>query len=270
MIYFGWPVAHENDAERCVRSALEIVAAARNVLTIEPLAAHVGIATGDVVVGGAPGAGGGRAGLAYGEAPNLAARLQAVATAHEVLIAHSTRTLLGDTFELTDAGTLPLRNLRPSRIWRVEAVRSGAGRFDTAHAGAALTDVVGRTDEVALLLRKWRMAQGGRGGAVLISGDAGIGKSRLSEVLRERIAGDAHATLRYQCSPFHLNAPLYPLITHFEFAAGFTREDTSEQKLDKLEKLVVGDDAQQEEFAALLAALLSLPTKDAQRIARSI
>jgi class 3 adenylate cyclase/tetratricopeptide (TPR) repeat protein len=263
VVYFGWPKAHEDDAERCVRSALEIVEAVKNLSAIEPLAAHIGIATGEVVVVGTPAAGGGAVGLAYGaygEPLNLAARLQGAARANEVLIEPATRRLVGDSFELNDLGTLSLKDFRPSQVWRVEGQRRVAGRFDAARGGAPLNALVGRTKEVASLLRDWHLARGGAGRVVLIAGEAGIGKSRLTEALREQIAGEPHVCMRYQCSPFHLNAALYPPIAQIELAAGFAREDTAEQKLDKLEAILVGSETQRAESAALLAALLSLPT----------
>jgi class 3 adenylate cyclase/tetratricopeptide (TPR) repeat protein len=259
IIYFGWPSAHEDDPERCVRSALEIVDAVRKVRTSEPLAAHIGIATGDVVVGGAPGAGG-AVGLAYGEPPTVAARLQGIAKAHEVLIAASTRRLLGDVFELADLGTRELKGYMPSRVWRAEGVRRTADRSDAAHGGVPLTALVGREEELELLLGGWNSARNATGRTVLIAGEAGIGKSRLTQALRERIEGDNHSTLRYQCSPFHGSAALYPVITQIELASGFAREDSAEQKLDKLEKILVGRQAQRAEAAPLLATLLALPT----------
>ena len=262
LVYFGWPGAHEDDAERCVRSALEIVSTVKSDRNTETLGVRIGIATGQVIVGGAPGAGVGDAGLATGEAPNLAARLQSMARANEVLIAHATRSLVGDAFELTDLGKLPISGIiGPSQIWRVEGVRRAAGRFDAAHGGAPLSPLVGRTEEVALLLREWHATQSGAGRVVLIGGEAGIGKSRLTEVLRERIAGDAHSSLRYQCSSFHQDVALYPVIAQIELAAGFAREDTAEQKLDKLDRMLVDSDTRRPDSAPLLAALLSLPTE---------
>ncbi len=261
MAYFGWPLAHENDAERGVRAALEIVSAVKGVSAPEPLAVHVGVATGEVVVGGPSGPGDGDAGLAVGETPNLAARLQGMAGTDEIFVAHSTRRLVGDVFDLIDLGALPLKGIGSSRAWRVRAVRPAAGRFDAAHGGAPLSALVGREEELSLLLDSWGKARGGAGRAVLISGEPGIGKSRLTEVLRERISAEPHSTLRYQCSPFHRNAALYPIVAHLELAAGFAREDTPQQELDKLERLLAGGEAQRAEAAPLLAALLSLPAE---------
>ncbi len=260
VVYFGWPGAHEDDPECCVRSALAIVEAVKQVKAIEPLAAHIGIATGEVVVGGR-GAGFGGSELAVGKAPNLAARLQAIAKAHEILISNATRSLVGDAFELTDLGTLPLMGIGPSRVWRVKAVRRAAGRFDAAHGGAPLSALVGRTQELTLLLHDWDLARGGAGRVLMIGGEAGIGKSRLTQVLRERIAGEPHTCLRYQCSHFQEAVALHPIIAQLEFAAGLAHEDTQDQRLAKLEGILVGSPTQRAESAPLLAALLSLPTE---------
>ncbi len=262
MIYFGWPRAHEDDAERGVRSALEMVRAVKRVKAVQPLAVRIGVATGSVVVGERSGEDNGHAKLAVGETPNLAARLQGLAGPDEIIIAAATRRLVGDSFELNDLGARPLKGIEePAQAWRVEAVRRTGGRFEAAHGGVALTPLVGREEEVGLLLRRWQQARYGEGQVVLISGEPGIGKSRLTQVLREQIEGELYTALRYQCSPYHLNSALYPIIEQFEFAAGFARDDTPEQKLDKMEAVLVGTPEQITESAALLAAPLSLPTE---------
>ncbi len=149
----------------------------------------------------------------------------------------------------------------PVHLFRVVGARATESRFEAAHGGVALTPLVGREEEVALLLRRWQQARDGEGQVVLVSGEPGIGKSRLTQVLREQIAGEPYTALRYQCSPYHLNSALYPIIEQFEFAAGFTRDDTAEQKLDKMEAVLVGSAEQIAESAPLFAALLSLPTE---------
>ena len=261
MVYFGWPGAHEDDAERCVRSALDIVQAVKGLGFAEPLAVRIGVATGPVVVGEASRDGNGEDGLAVGETPNRAARLQGLAGADEIVIGPTTRRLVGNTFEVADLGVHPLKGIvQPVQAWRVHAVLRSQGRFDAAHGAVTLTALVGRDEEVALLLRHWHWALTGEGQVVLLSGEPGIGKSRLTQVLRERLKGEPHTTLLYQCSPFRLNSALYPIIEHIEFAAGFAREDTPEQKLDKLEAMLAGSQAQRTESAPLFAALLSLPT----------
>jgi class 3 adenylate cyclase/tetratricopeptide (TPR) repeat protein len=255
MIYFGWPDAHENDAERCVLSALDIVQAVKGLPVAGGLAVHIGIATGPVVVGE------GADGLAVGETPNLASRLQGLAVVDQVVVGPTTRRLVGHRFELTDLGMHPLKGIvQPVHAWRVDRVLRTEDRFDAAHGDVVLTELVGREDEMALLSRHWERACSGDGQVVLLSGEPGIGKSRLAQVLRERVKNQSHKTLRYQCSPFHLNSALHPTIEQIEFAAGFGREDSPEQKLDKLEVMLVGSQAQRTEAAPLLAALLSLPT----------
>jgi class 3 adenylate cyclase/tetratricopeptide (TPR) repeat protein len=260
MIYFGWPRAHEDAAERGVRSALEIVRTVKAIRAARPLAARIGLATGTVVVSEASRNDAAGARTALGEAPNLAARLQALAGPDEVVIAPATRRLLGDVFALTDLGAHRLKGIAElMQVWRVDAMRRMEGRFDAAHAGKQLTALVGREEELTLLLRRWQQARGGDGQVVLVGGEAGIGKSRLCHVLRERLA-EPHTTLRYQCSPHYTNSALYPIIEQIEFAARFARDDTPEQRLDKIEALLTGSAARLAESAPLIAALLSLPT----------
>ncbi len=260
LIYFGWPVAHEDDAQRGVRAALEMVQAVKDILAVQPLAVRIGLATGPVVVGEASREGHTEANLAVGETPNLAARLQGLAAAHEVVIAPATRRLIADAFALTDLGARSIKGIaEPVQAWRVDAVHRTKGRFEAAHGGMELSPLIGRDEEIALLLRRWHQAVGGEGQVVLIGGEAGIGKSRLSQALRKRIV-EPHGVVRYQCSPYHLNSALYPFIEQFEFQAGFSRDDTAEQKLDKMEAALVGSAAEVAEAAPLFAAVLSLPT----------
>ena len=262
MVYFGWPHAHEDDAERGVRAALDIVGAVRSVSAEQPLLVRVGVATGTVVVGEASLQTNAEARLAVGETPNLAARLQGEAGPGEVLIAPATRRLVGDVFALADLGLRPLKGIAlPVQAWRVESLQRSEGRFESAHGGLALTPLVGRSEEVALLLQRWCQARAGDGQVVLISGEPGIGKSRLTQVLLEQIAAQPCTVLRFQCSPYHLNSALYPIIEQLEFAAGFARDDSPEQRLDRMEAMLAGTPAQIAEAAPLIAALLSLPTE---------
>jgi class 3 adenylate cyclase/tetratricopeptide (TPR) repeat protein len=262
MVYFGWPNAYEDNAERGVRTALEIVRAVKAVKADPPLAVRVGVATGTVVVGQASPTDHAEAKLAVGETPILAARLQGLAGPDEIVIAPATRRLVGGAFELGDLGVHSLKGIaQPVRAWRAHAVHRPEGRFEAAHAGDALTPLVGRQEEVALLLRRWRQACNGEGQVVLISGEPGIGKSRLTQVLREQLAHEPYVALYYQCSPYHLNSALYPITEQLEFAAGFTREDTPEQKLDKMEAVLAGSPEQRAAAAPLIAALLLLPTE---------
>ena len=259
MIYFGWPSAHEDDAERCVRAALEIVQAVRAIDADPPLTVRIGVATGDVIVGDASHAGNREPALALGETPNLASRLLDVAGPNEIVIASMTRRLIGDRFEVGQVRKCSLKDFGELSAWPVHALRRTEDRFETAREALILTPLVGREDEMAVLLGAWRQASQGLGTAVLVSGEPGIGKSRLTHVLRERIADESYTALRYQCSPYHINSALYPFIQRIEALAGFTRDDTSDERLDKLERLLGEDTTQLAETAALFATLLSLP-----------
>jgi class 3 adenylate cyclase/predicted ATPase len=262
MVYFGWPRAHEDDAVRAIRAGLEITQAVFELTASTPIRARVGIHTGVVVVGET---GHGDASVpkaAVGDTPNIAARLQALAEPNCVVASERTRSLARGLFDYSDLGVHVLKGVsEPMHLFQVVRARATDSRFEAAHGGAALTSLVGREEEIALLLRRWRQAGDGEGQVVLVSGEPGIGKSRLTQALREQIAGEPYISLRYQCSPYHLNSALYPIIEQFEFAAGFTREDTSEQKLDKIEAVLVGSEEQRAESASLIAALLSLATE---------
>lgn len=261
LIYFGWPRAYEDQAERGVRSGLDIVRAVNRIRAPSKLSVRVGLTTGTVVVGEASAHDNSEARLAVGEAPNLAARLMSLAGPDQVVIGPTTRHLLGDVFTLADLGTHGLKGFaEPIPVWRVEAPRRAEGRFDAVHAGKRLTELVGREDELALLLGQWRQAREGRGQVVLVSGEAGIGKSRLCHTLRQGL-GEAHTALRYQCSPHFTNSALYPIIEQLELAAKFVREDSPEQRLDKLEALLARAGGVVAEAVPLIADLLSLPTK---------
>jgi hypothetical protein len=223
---------------------------------------RIGIATGAVVVGET---GAGDASIpkaAVGETPNRAARLQGLAGADEIVISPSTHRLSGAAFEYSDLGKHALKGIfEPVQAWRVTGVGTGEGRFEAVHGNAGLTPLVGRNEELAILLRRWRQATQGEGQVVLLSGEPGIGKSRVTRALRESIEHEAHTRLRYQCSPFHTQTMLYPLITQFERAAGFTKEDGAEDRLDKIEALLslARDKGEIPSIAPLFAALLSLP-----------
>src|SRR5262245_40394314 len=261
LAYFGYPRAHEDDAERTVRAGLEIIAAVARLETqaAEPLAVRIGIATGLVVVGALGGGGTLWENALIGETPNLAAGLQALAVPGTIVVAASTRRLLGDLFRLRDLGGHEVKGIaEPVAAWAVESVSDSESRFEAARA-AGLTDLIGREAEINFLLERQRLAWNGEGQIVLISGEAGIGKSRLAEALAERIAGERYTRLRYQCSPYHTNSVLRPIITQLERAAGFKADDTSEQRLDKLQALLAVDASRVEAVAPLLAALLSIP-----------
>jgi class 3 adenylate cyclase/predicted ATPase/ABC-type transport system involved in cytochrome c biogenesis ATPase subunit len=261
LAYFGYPLAHEDDAERTVRAGLDIIAAVARLEThaAEPLAVRIGIATGVVVVGDLSREGALREHAVVGETPNLAARLQALAEPGTIVVAASTRRLLGDLFRLRDLGRHEVKGIaEPVAAWVVEGVSDSESRFEAVRA-AGLTDFIGREDELEFLLERQRLAWKGEGQIVLISGEPGIGKSRLAAALAERIASQPHTRLRYQCSPYHTNSALRPFIAQLERAAGFKADDTPEQRLDKLEALLAMGASRVQAVAPLFAALLSIP-----------
>ena len=258
LVYFGYPQAHEDDAERAVRAGLELVAAVSGLKTHAPLQTRVGIATGLVVVGDLIGSGASQEQAIVGETPNLAARLQGVAEPNSVVIAESTRKLIGNLFDLEDLGAKDLKGIAgPAKAWKALRPASVESRFEAFHS-TGLTDLVGREEELELLLRRWSRAKSGEGQVVLLSGEAGIGKSRLTAALLERIANKPHTRLRYFCSPQHTDSPLYPIIGRMERAAGITHDDALPTKLDKLDAVLVQTSTSKQD-AALFAEMLSLP-----------
>ena len=241
LIYFGYPQAHEDDAERAVRAGLEIVATVTALKSSVPLQTRIGIATGLVVVGDLIGSGEAQERGIVGETPNLAARLQGIAEPNAVVIAESTRKLLGNLFELEDLGPKDLKGIAgPVRAFAALRPSSVEGRFEALHT-TGLTDLVGREEELELLLRRWSKAKTGEGQVVLLSGEAGIGKSRLTAALLERLATEPHTRLRYFCSPQHTDSAFYPIIGQMERAAGLAHDDTPQAKLDKLDALLAAD-----------------------------
>ncbi len=224
LTYFGWPTAHEEDAERAARAALEIVHTVKRASSTEDLSVRIGIATGPVVVGETAGAGD-QAKLAVGSTPNLAARLQGLATADQIVIATPTRRLIGNVFELIDLGEHDLKGIaEPVHAWRVERALATESRFDASRGGQALTPLVGRDEELDLLLRRWSQARDGEGQVVLLSGESGIGKSRLLSALRERLEAQGVQAQRFQCSPYYVNSAFWPIIDNFERALKFIRD----------------------------------------------
>jgi class 3 adenylate cyclase len=233
LIYFGYPQAHEDDAERAVRAGLGAVdAVGRLDVNSVKLQARVGIATGLVVVGDLIGAGSAQEQSVVGETPNLAARLQALAEPDSVVIAAGTRRLVGDLFEYRDLGAVEVKGIaRPVPAWQVLRPSIVASRFE-ALRGSALTRLVGRDEEIDLLLRRWARAKSGDGQVVLVSGEPGIGKSRTAAALAERLQEEPHLRLRYFCSPYHQDSALYPFIEQLDRAAGFARDDPSATRLE--------------------------------------
>ena len=262
LAYFGYPRAHEDDAERAVRAGLALVSAVPKLeLAAEVgLQVRIGIATGLVVVGDLTGSGEAQERGVVGETPNLAARLQTLAQPGMVVIAPSTRRLTGGHFNYRELGGLALKGFdEPVSAWQVVAERAVESRFEAQHE-IALTPLIGREEELELLRRRWRQAEEGEGRVVLLVGEAGIGKSRLTRALLEGLPSEPHLRLRYFCSPHHRDSALFPVISQIEYAAGFLRDDTAEQKLAKLDA-VLARAATEPEAVELIAGLLSLPAR---------
>ncbi len=256
LVYFGHPQAHEDDAERAVRAGRELIGAVSALKFRVALQTRVGIATGLVVVGDRIKSGDARSRAIIGETVNLAQRMQAIAQPNTVVIADSTRRLLGNLFEFHDFGPRDIKGITaPVRAWLVLRPSTIASRFEALH-GVALTALVGREEESDIVLRRWQRAKSGEGQVVLLSGEAGIGKSRLTSGILQRVADEPHTHMRYFCSPQHADSALYPVIEQLERAAGFKHDDDPQSKLDKLDALLVGAPA---EDAGLIAELLSLP-----------
>ena len=221
----------------------------------------MGIATGLVVVGDLIGSGAAQEQAVVGETPNLAARLQGIAEPNMVVIAESTRRLLGNLFDLEDLGAKDLKGVSgPVQAWAALRPSSVESRFEALRT--ATTPLVGREEELDLLLRRWEQAKHGEGGVVLISGEPGIGKSRIAQTIVERLGGEPHTRLRFFCSPHHQDSALYPSIAQLERAAGFRREDTAEQRLEKLEAVLAQGTNDLSQVVPLLADLLAIPTGD--------
>jgi predicted ATPase/class 3 adenylate cyclase len=258
LVYFGYPQAHEDDAERAVRAGLELIQAVSGLKSTAPLLTRVGIATGLVIVGDLIGSGAAQEQAVVGETPNVAARLQSIAEPNTVVIAESTRKLLGSLFDLQDLRAQDLKGIGgPVRAWSVLRPASVESRFEALHA-SGLTELVGREEELDLLLRRWSKAKTGEGQVVLLSGEAGIGKSRLTAALLEKVAGELHTRLRYVCSPQHTDSALYPVIGRMKRAAGLAHGDTAQVKLDKLDALLAQTSTSTQDVA-LFTDMLSLP-----------
>ena len=271
LAYFGYPQAHEDAAERSVRAALAIIDTVRQIERPDGVAlqTRVGIATGLVVVGDIIGTGAAREESIVGETPNLAARLQTLAEPNTVLISEATCRLLGRSFDYQNLGEHELKGFaKPIPVWRVLREAPAASRFAAAR-GAGLSPFVGRTQEMGLLLDRWRLAQQGEGQAIVLTAESGMGKSRLVEALFERIGVEPHRRVVLQCSPYHSNTAFYPAIRQVEHAAGFALEDSVAQKLDKLDAFLAKPEGPANSAAVLLADLLSLPRRRPLPTARS-
>ena len=261
LAYFGYPHAHEDSSERAVRAGLAIVEAVGGLTSPdgESLRVRIGVATGSVVVGDIIGAGAAQEEAVTGKTPNLAARLQGMAEPGQVVIDAMTRRLIGAAFVLENLGRRKLKGFtEPVVAWSVVGEGATESRFEATHAGT-LTRFIGREHELGLLHERWELAKAGEGQVVLLSGEAGIGKTRILQTLREKIAGERHFRLRYQCSPHHGNSAFHPIIQRLERAARFSSTDGPESKLDKLESLLSLSGEDTKTVAPLFASLLSLP-----------
>jgi class 3 adenylate cyclase/predicted ATPase len=258
LVYFGYPQAHEDNPEWAVRAGLELITAVTALESRALLRTRVGIATGLVVVGDLVGSGYTQEHSIVGKTPNLAARLQEVAEPNTVVICDSTRKILGNLFELQDLGPRDFKGIgEPVRAWAVLRPSSAESRFEALHA-LGMTALVGREKERAMLLRCWSKATKGQGQLVLLSGEAGVGKSRLTAAIIELLRAEPHTCLRYFCSPQHTNSPLHPIIGHLQRAAGLARDDSLQGKLGKLDDLLMRTATSKEDMA-LIADMLSLP-----------
>ena len=262
LAYFGYPQAHEDEASRAVHAGLALVEGVTGLplpAGLDPLHARVGIATGLVVVGDLIGAGSAQEQSVTGETPSLASRLQALAPPDGVVIAPTTRRLLGNEFQLADLGAQSLKGFAaPVSAWQVLGTQMVESRFEALRTGAA--PLIGRAEDLGILTRCWEQACAGEGQAILLSGEVGIGKSRLVRGLLDCLRSDAYARVQHQCAPLFSNSPLHPFMEQIERDAGFQSKDTPEERLIKLESLLIQATNDATVSAPLLAAMLSIPT----------
>jgi predicted ATPase/class 3 adenylate cyclase len=268
LVYFGYPHAHEHDAERAVYAGLAVLEVVKALPhdSLPPqnflIAARIGIATGHVIVGELMGQDTAKERSVFGETPNLASRLQALAAPNQLIVDSATRRLVGAEFEFADQGTVSLKGFEtPVQVWQVLDSKLSTSRFESYRSGR-LTNFIGREHETALLLGRWREAVEGEGQVVLLCGEAGIGKSRIVRSLRDRLAEERYQTIQFQCSPYHTNTALYPVINYLRQAVGLTGEDTPPAQLQKLGALALNSGIDDQPTVALLADLLSIRTDD--------
>lgn len=265
MAFFGWPHAHEDDAIRAIHAALESVAAITALAGPVPLAVRVGVSSGPVVVGAIGGADDATSIDAVGETPNIAARLQTLATPNAILISETTRRLLAGAFEYQDLGRRELKGItKPLPVYRILAAKSLTSRFDAAHT-ETLTPLVGRSTELSMLLDRWRKSKEGDGQVILLSGLPGVGKSRLIHELKAQIQGEPHFLLNHQCSPYHSQSAFFPVIEQIERAARIVPRAADAEKLERLQSYLPSTGSP--DTVALIANLLSVPGGDQARLA---
>ncbi len=237
LVYFGYPKAYEDDPEQALRAGLAVVDAIASLATSKPVQVRIGIATGLAVVGDLIGSGSSQEQAVVGEIPNIAARLQGLAEPDTVVLSGSTRELVRSLFEFADLGLQELKGfVAPQHVWRVLGESTVDNRFKAS--GADETAFVGREEELEALMRRWQQAKGGKGRVALLSGEPGIGKSRLVLALTQAIKADDHFLIRYHCSPHYVSSPLHPLIARLERSAHIQKNDNSEQRLEKLKSVL--------------------------------
>jgi class 3 adenylate cyclase/predicted ATPase len=263
LVYFGYPHAHENDAERAVHSGLAILDAVKALNQDNPhpelsIAARIGIATGHVIVGEFMGQDTAKERSVFGETPNLAARLQAIAKPNQLVIDPVTKRLVGNEFEFADLGAFSLKGFdAPVQAWQVLSLRLSASRFES-YRSSHLAKFVGREQELSLLLGRWREAVGGEGQIVLLCGEAGIGKSRIARSLCDSLTDERYQTIQFQCSPYHTNTALYPAINYLRQAAGLASQDSVHAQLNKLDVMARESGIENQDTVSLLEDLLSI------------
>ncbi len=261
LAYFGYPQAREDDAEQAVRAGLTVIEEVRKIRDPDgaALQARVGIATGTMIVGDLLGTGAAQEQAVVGETPNLAARLQARADPGTVLICVNTHSLTSGHFNYRDLGSVTLKGWTHAiPIWQVLGATDVESRFEARHKSKS-APLIGRDEELQLIVRRWRQAAGGEGRVIVVTGEAGIGKSHITLALQEALHGQSHTPIRYFCSPHYSNTALHPFITQLARSAHFQRNDTGAQKLAKLDALVREFTNDTDEIVALFASLLSLP-----------
>ena len=265
--YFGWPIAQEDAAERAVRAALEVIEAVKTIPAPQALSTRVGICTGIVVVSEA-GAGGdpGKPSAAVGETLHVAARLQSLAAPNGIVIAEMTSRLISARFEREDLGPQQLKGVaEPVRAFRVRRVREDTSRFEAAQS-KALTPLVGRQAELALLQQLWREAKHGDGQAIFVSGVAGIGKSRIVYELEEWLRRERHVALKFQCLPHCMQSALFPVIQRFQRMADLSNEDSETTRLQKIEKLLSKGLDEPDRALPFVAEMMSIPTRSREAL----